>query len=241
MRLPKIFLMLLLVLPAGFAVAEEQQKNIDPFEPFNRKMFVLNDTLDAWVLRPVAKGYDWVMPDVAQRGVGNMFANMYDVNGAVNSLLQGRFSRAAQCTGRFLLNSTLGIAGLFDVATPMGISPYRTDFGHTLALWGFDSGPFLMVPVFGPRTIRSGTGTIFDTYTSVPAYIDNVRLRNSLWGLELVDGRARLLNTDELITGDRYIFLRDAYLQSRETFVNDGQVQDTFSDFGEGEEEWVEF
>lgn len=241
MTLSRLFLLFMLALPAGCAVAEEQPNDVDPFEPFNRKMFVVNDAIDTWFLRPVANGYDWAMPDAAQRGVGNMFANMYDVNAAINSLLQGRFNRAAQCTGRFLLNSTLGVAGLFDVATPLGLSPYRTDFGHTLALWGVDSGPFLMVPIFGPRTLRSGTGTVFDTYTSVPAYVDNVRLRNSLWGLELVDGRARLLNTDELITGDRYIFLRDAYLQNRETFVNDGEVQDNFSDFGEGEEEWVEF
>ncbi len=241
MTLTRLFLLMLLALPAGLVLAESEAKNPDPFEPFNRKMFALNDSLDTWLLRPIAKGYDWVMPDIAQRGVGNMFANMYDVNGAINSVLQGRFQRAAQCTGRFLVNSTLGIAGLFDVATPMGISPYRTDFGHTLAIWGFDTGPYLMVPVFGPRTIRSGTGTIFDTYTSVPAYIEDVRLRNTLWGLELVDGRARLLNTDELITGDRYIFLRDAYLQSRETFVNEGVVQDSFSDYGESDEDWEEF
>jgi phospholipid-binding lipoprotein MlaA len=97
------------------------------------------------------------------------------------------------------------------------------------------------VPLFGPRTIRSGTGTIFDTYTSIPTYIDNVRLRNSLWGLELVDGRARLLKADELITGDRYIFIRDAYLQGRETFVHDGVVQDSFSDFEKDKEDWEEF
>nr|WP_240500210.1 MlaA family lipoprotein [Halioglobus japonicus] len=97
-----------------------------------------------------------------------------------------------------------------------------------------------MVPFFGPRTFRSGTGTIVDTYTSVPTYIDNVPLRNSLWGLELVDGRARLLAADELLTGDPYIFVRDAYLQNRNTFVNDGVVQDNFSDFDQ-EEDWEEF
>ena len=122
----------------------------------------------------------------------------------------------------------------------MGIRPYRTDFGHTLAIWGVDSGPYLMVPFFGPRTVRSGTGTIFDVYTSIPTYIDNVPLRNSLFGLELIDGRARLLQADELLSGDAYIFIRDAYLQQRETFVNDGVVQDDFSDFGD-EEDWEEF
>ena len=179
---------------------------------------------------------DWVMPSVAKRGVGNMFANFYDFNSALNGVLQGRFQGAGQSGGRFLINSTIGLLGLVDVATPMGIRPYRTDFGHTLSIWGFESGPYLMVPFFGPRTIRSGTGTIFDAYTSVPTYMPNVRIRNTLFGLGLIDGRSRLLSADELITGDRYIFVRDAYLSNRDAFVNDGVVQDTFSDFEEGDD-----
>ena len=236
MNLSRLFLVLLLLATPLVPMAQEEPKNVDPFEAINRPLFAVNNSLDRFIIRPVAVGYDWVMPGFAQRGVGNMFANMYDFNSAINGVLQWRWEGALQGGGRFLVNSTLGIAGLFDVATKFGIRPYRTDFGHTLAIWGFESGPYLMVPFFGPRTIRSGTGTIFDTYTSIPTYIDNVRLRNSLWGLELVDGRARLLNADELITGDRYIFVRDAYLQARETFVNDGVVQDTFSDFEEGED-----
>ena len=240
MTLPRYLLVLLLTFPAIAATAQEQEKNPDPFEPVNRALFAFNDSIDRWFLRPVAKGYDWITPAPVQRGVGNMFANMYDFNAAINGVLQWRWAGAAQSSGRFIVNSTVGLLGVFDVATTMGISPYRTDFGHTLAIWGFESGPYLMVPLFGPRTIRSGTGTIFDTYTSIPTYIDNVRVRNSLWGLELIDGRARLLNADELVTGDRYIFIRDAYLQGRETFVNDGVVQDDFSDFG-AEEDWEEF
>ncbi len=240
MTLPRYLLVLLLTFPAIAATAQEQEKNPDPFEPVNRALFAFNDSIDRWFLRPVAKGYDWITPAPVQRGVGNMFANMYDFNAAINGVLQWRWAGAAQSSGRFIVNSTVGLLGVFDVATTMGISPYRTDFGHTLAIWGFESGPYLMVPLFGPRTIRSGTGTIFDTYTSIPTYIDNVRVRNSLWGLELIDGRARLLNADELVTGDRYIFIRDAYLQGRETFVNDGVVQDDFSDFGT-EEDWEEF
>ncbi len=232
---------MLLALCPILGQAQDQQKNVDPFEAINRPLFALNNNLDRFLVRPIAKGYDWVMPGFAQRGVGNLFANMYDFNAAINGVLQWRLGGAAQSGGRFLVNSTLGIAGLFDVATPMGIRPYRTDFGHTLAIWGFESGPYLMVPFFGPRTIRSGTGTIFDTYTSIPTYIDNVRVRNSLWALELVDGRARLLAADELITGDQYIFIRDAYLQGRETFVNDGVVQDTFSDFDQDSEDWEDF
>ena len=233
-------LALLLLLPPGLAHAQQEPRNVDPLEAINRPMFTLNNNLDRFLVRPIAKGYDWIMPGFAKRGVGNAFANMYDFNSAINGVLQGRFKGAAQGGGRFLVNSTLGVAGLFDVATSMGIRPYRTDFGHTLAIWGVPPGPYVMVPFFGPRTFRSGTGTIFDTYTSIPTYIENVRVRNTLWGVELIDGRARLLSADELISGDPYIFVRDAYIQSRETFVNDGVVQDTFSDF-EDEADWEEF
>jgi phospholipid-binding lipoprotein MlaA len=235
-------LLLLVVLLASSAAAEQgEARNPDPFEPFNRSMFALNDQLDRFLMRPLAQGYDVVMPAPAKRGVGNLLANLYDFNAAINAVLQGRLEGAAQSSGRFVVNSTLGVVGLFDVATRMGIRPYRTDFGHTLAIWGFDSGPYLMVPFFGPRTVRSGAGTIVDIYTSVPAYLNSAELFWTLWGLELIHGRAALLSTDELISGDRYIFVRDAYLQFRETQVNDGEVIDTFSDFEDGEEEWEDF
>ena len=218
-------------------VLASAEKNVDPLEAINRPLFAFNNQLDKWVLRPVAKGYDFVMPDPAKRGVGNFFANLYDFNSTLNAVLQARFGGAAQAGGRFLVNSTLGVFGLFDVATRMGIRPYRTDFGHTLAIWGAPAGPYLMVPLFGPRTVRSGTGTIVDLYASVPTYIDDDTTRYAIWGLELVDGRSRLLAADELLSGDRYIFIRDAYLQQREFFVNDGKVEDNFSDY---DDEWDE-
>ena len=236
MVLARLLLLLALALSPALAGAQDKPHNVDPFEPFNRSMFTLNNGLDKYLIRPIAVGYDWVMPGFAKRGVGNMFANFYDFNSSINGVLQGRFVGAGQAGGRFLINSTVGLLGLVDVATPMGVRPYRTDFGHTLSIWGFESGPYLMVPFFGPRTIRSGTGTIFDVYTSVPTYIPSVPVRNTLFGLGLIDGRSRLLEADELITGDRYIFVRDAYLSNRDAFVNDGVVQDSFSDFEEGED-----
>ncbi|MDP5054815.1 MAG: VacJ family lipoprotein [Congregibacter sp.] len=208
------------------------QANSDPLEAINRPMFVLNDTIDRWALRPVARGYDYVMPAPAKRGVSNFFANLYDVTSTINAVLQWRWEGASQSGGRFLVNSTLGLVGLFDVATPMGIRPYRTDFGQTLALWGVPDGPYVMLPLLGPRTFRSGAATLVDTFVfSIPPYIGDDNLRNSIWGLELVHGRAMLLGSDQLISGDRYIFIRDAYLQQRATFVNDGELQDDFSDF----------
>jgi len=214
----------------------------DPLEPINRPIFVINDKLDQWALRPVARGYDYVVPAPAQRGVSNFFSNLYDVTSAVNAVLQWRWEGVAQSSGRFLVNSTLGVAGIFDVATPMGIRPFRTDFGQTLAMWGVPEGPYLMLPLFGPRTIRSGTATLVDTFTfSVPPYLNDRSVRNTIWAMELVHGRAQLLESDELLSGDRYIFVRDAYLQQRAAFVNDGEIQDDFADFEDSWDDDPEF
>ncbi len=219
----------------------EEASNVDPYESFNRKMFAFNNGMDRYVFRPVAVGYQYVVPNRMKRGVGNFFANLYDVSSAANGALQWRWRQAGVNAGRFVVNSTVGVLGLMDVATGMGLPPYRADFGQTLATWGVDRGPYLMVPFFGPRTIRSGTGTIVDTYLAPQTWVDNVPVRNTLYGLELVDDRASLLAADQLLTGDQYIFVRDAYLQQRESFVNGGVVQDDFSDFSEDdawEEEW---
>lgn len=228
-----LLLLTLLALPAAAEDVIEETTVKDPLETVNRAIFSFNDGLDTYFLRPVASGYRFITPDFAERGIGNFFANLFDANSAFNALLQGRFASAARGGGRFLVNSTFGVLGFFDIASRMDfLYPYRTDFGHTLAIWGVPDGPYLMVPVLGPRTMRSGTGSIVDAYTSPQAFIDNVRLRNSLYGLELVDSRASLLDADELLSGDRYIFVRDAYLQQRRVLVNDGEVDDSFSDFG---------
>jgi len=240
MTLARYFLLLFLLVPMSLAWSAEQEKNIDPWESMNRRLFAVNDTLDKYLLRPVAKGYRFVMPDPAERGVTNFINNIYEFNSVINSLLQGRLEGAAQSGGRFMVNTTLGLLGFFDVASAMGIQHKPADFGQTLAVWGFDSGPYLMLPVIGPRTVRSGVGYVFDTYSSIPALIDDTELAYIFWTVEVVDIRARLLKAEELITGDRYIFIRDAYLQRREFFVNGGVVDDSFSDFEE-EGEFEEF
>ena len=210
----------------------------DPLEPINRPIFALNNTLDRFAVRPLARGYDAVMPGPAQRIVSNFFSNLYDVTSTLNAMLQLRGKGVVQSGGRVAINTTFGLVGLFDVASSLGVAPYRTDFGQTLALWGVPEGPYLMLPLFGPRTVRSGAGTLVDTFAlSVPPQLDDQALRNSIWGLELVHWRARFLDTDQLISGDRYIFFRDAYLQQRSLLVNDGEVIDEFSDF---EDEWDE-
>lgn len=228
----------LLLLCTGCATTQETTST-DPFEATNRSIFAFNDGLDRHIVAPVSRGYRAITPGFVERGVRNFFANLYDFNGVINAILQGRFVEATQNGGRFVVNSTVGMLGTLDIASEMGVSPYRTDFGHTLAIWGFESGPYLMVPFFGPRTVRSGTGFMFDTVASVQWGIDSFQVRAALFALEVIDTRAALTDAEELITGDRYIFIRDIYLQQREAFVNEGVVEDSFSDFDE-EFDWDE-
>lgn len=227
-------LIILLLVSSG---ASAEPRKDDPLEAINRPLFVVNDVLDRSVLKPVAEGYDYALPQPARAGVSNFFSNLFDVNRFLNALLQGRLERAGKSAGRVALNSTIGMFGLFDVATRMGIERERTDFGQTLAVWGVPEGPYLMVPLLGPRTLRSGAGTVVDTLASVPAQFNDVALRNSLFFMGLVDDRAKLLDADELISGDRYIFVRDAYLQQRRSLINGGEIQDDFSEY---EDDWAE-
>ena len=225
---------LLVTLPAS---AEEE--TYDPFESVNRKIYAFNSATDRYVLRPIARGYVTVTPDPVERGVGNFIRNIFEFNTIFNSLLQGRLADTAHSTGRFLINSTLGVGGLFDVATRIGIEERTADFGQTLYTWGVGEGPFIMVPVLGPRTLRSGVGTLVDTYASLPYLSNEGEIISIVTAIQAVDIRAQLLKADELIIGDPYIFLREAYLQQRNYFLT-GEVQDSFSDF-EDEDDYEDF
>jgi phospholipid-binding lipoprotein MlaA len=239
MTLSRYLLILLMAFPGYSSSAEEAQKNIDPWEPMNRRIFEFNETLDRYVLLPAAKGYRFVMPDPAERGVSNFIANIYEFNSVINSLLQGRPGNALQSAGRFLVNTTMGLGGILDVASPMGIEHSPADFGQTLFTWGVDSGPYVMLPVYGPRTVRSGIGYFVDTYTSIPSFLDDQQWAYFFWTVEAIDLRANLIKADELVTGDRYIFLRNAYLQRREYFLT-GKIQDSFSE-QEVSDEYIDF
>lgn len=209
----------------------------DPLEPINRAVFEFNDGADRYVLRPVAQGYDAVTPTFFKAGVNNFFNNFLDVNAALNALLQGRFEYALDNTGRVVVNTTLGFFGMFDVATDMGIPQYQTDFGHTLAIWGTPRGPYVMLPLLGPSTARGAVGVAFDAYASPTGQIRQDEAEWGLRTLNLIDLRAGLLGSEQLITGDRYIFLRDAFLQRRDALVNDGKAVDNFSEFDDGWED----
>jgi len=224
----------LLGAPLSSVVAAESIQNVDPWEGFNRKVFAFNDTLDSYMLKPLAKGYKAVTPDPVERGVSSAFANLKEVGNIANDLLQGKFSQAGNDTGRLLVNTTLGLAGIFDVAKHMGLPKSDgEDFGQTLATWGVGSGPYVVLPFLGSSTVRGLGGMPANTLTDPIGYVDHVPTRNSLWGTQLVGLRASLLEAENLISGDKYTFMRDAYLQRRNYLAKDGDVEDDFGgDFG---------
>lgn len=198
----------------------------DPFERVNRAVFRFNDAVDRTVARPVARAYRRVTPDPVETGVSNFMDNITYPIVIVNDLLQGKFAAAARDTGRFLLNTTLGVAGVFDPATAVGLEENDEDFGQTLGVWGVPPGPYLMLPFLGPSTVRDGIGRIADEYSDPRNYIERDAVRYSILALRVVDTRARLLDADAALDRafDRYAFVRNAYLQRREYLVRDGDV-----------------
>jgi len=208
---------------------EAEYRDPDPWEPMNRVIFRFNDTLDTYALKPVAKGYDRVMPQFLNDGVTNVFNNLGEPKNLINNTLQGKFHDAGIDLARFLMNTTVGVVGVFDVATRMGLQRNDEDFGQTLGAWGVQSGPYVMLPLFGPSTVRDGSAFALEGYTVYNyADMDHVRTRNTAVGLDIVDTRAGLLSQERLIRGDKYRFIRNAWLQNREYKVKDGQVEDEF-------------
>jgi phospholipid-binding lipoprotein MlaA len=195
----------------------------DPLEPINRKVYVLNDTLDRALIKPVAQGYDWAMPAPAKTLVNNFFSNLDDVTVTANDLLQLKFAQAASDGSRVLFNSTFGIGGLINVTTRL--EKHNEDFGQTLGYWGVPSGAYLMLPVFGPSSLRDGVGLYGDTFVSVIGNTQHVPTRNTVWALDKLNTRAGLLEQEAVMqdaTLDRYSFMRDAYLMRRQSLVYDG-------------------
>lgn len=220
----KVALLAAATLGAGLAQAAEQ----DPWEGVNRAIFRFNDTLDTYTLKPLAKGYQKVTPDFLEDGIGNVFGNLGDVVVLTNDLLQGKVQEAGIDTSRILFNSTFGVLGFFDVATRMGLTRNDEDFGQTLGVWGLGNGPYVVLPLLGPSTVRDAAGRVPDAFLQPYPYMDHVPTRNVTRGVDLIDTRADLLSAEKMITGDRYVFIRNAYLQNREFRTMDGQVEDDF-------------
>lgn len=189
----------------------------DPLESYNRSMFAFNDTLDQYVAQPVAKGYQNVTPKPVRTGVSNFFANLGDVGNTINNLLQGKGADAADSFVRVAVNTIFGLGGLFDVATEAGVARHPQDVGLTLGTWNVPSGPYLVLPLFGPSTVRDGVGTVGDIYLDPVTYMD-ADVRGPVRALGIVNTRANLLGATDLLEQaalDKYTFVRDAYLQQR--------------------------
>ncbi len=211
----------------GCATVPGPASKADPFESFNRASFAFNDTVDGAVLKPVAKGYVAVTPGFVRSGISNAFGNVSDVKSAVNNLLQGNPGKAASDTGRVLVNTVLGIFGLWDVASPMGLAKHDEDFGQTLGKWGVGSGPYLVIPLLGPSTVRDSIARIPQRYVEYNFYVDHTPTANALFITEIVNARANFLAAEDTLNAaalDKYNFIRDAYLQRRLRQVHDGKV-----------------
>ena len=218
-----------LVLSACATVAPQSERvaKIDPLEGFNRGVFEFNQKLDEYAIKPVAEAYRFVLPEPVRKGITNFFQNILDVYNAGHNLLQGKPIDAVSDIGRFVVNSTLGILGIFDVATDMGLEKHSEDFGQTFAVWGIPQGPYLVLPLFGPSTVRDGVGFSFDIYTDFILNSDKLNRdeKIGLTGLRIVNLRSRILDAEQIIDAaafDRYSFIRDSYLQRRRNQVFDG-------------------
>lgn len=213
---------------AVFGASSLQAAEQDPWESVNRAIFTFNDKVDTYTLKPLAQGYQKITPNFVEDGIGNVFSNLGDVVVLTNDLLQGKVRDAGIDTSRILFNSTFGVLGFFDVATRMGLQKNDEDFGQTLGAWGLGSGPYVVLPLLGPSTVRDAAGRVPDSFLQPYPHIDHVPTRNVTRAVNVVDMRASLLSAEKMITGDRYIFVRNAYLQNREFRTQDGQVEDDF-------------
>jgi phospholipid-binding lipoprotein MlaA len=197
----------------------------DPWESFNRGTFAVNDAIDGAVLKPVAQGYRAVTPGFLRAGVSNAFSNLGEPVSGVNALLQGKPKDALTTVGRFAVNTVFGIFGLWDVATPMGLEQKDEDFGQTLGVWGAGPGPYVVLPLFGPSSVRDAAGRLVDAPLSPTRYIDKEGVRLGLTVLGVVDTRTNLLEAEKVLDTaalDKYSFIRDAYSQRRASKVRDG-------------------
>ena len=213
-------------------ISAEDFEDRDPLQQLNRTVYELNfEILDPALIKPLATLYDRLTPRPVRIGINNFFSNLDEIPNAVNSLLQGKIGQAANDTGRFIVNSVFGLGGVFDVATDAGMQPSQgEDFGQTLAVWGVSEGHYLMLPFLGPSTLRDAPSNVLDSFLDPFAYNDNYGMRAGIKAIDIVALRAELLGIDDVMSGDKYIFVRDVYLQNREYVIADGAIEDDFDD-----------
>ena len=214
---------LVLLAAAGCATTATDPR--DPFEGFNRAMYAFNDGLDQVAVKPVSRAYKAVAPEPLRGMVRNFFANIDDVFNGANNMLQGKFLDGWTDWFRVVVNTTFGVLGINDVASDMGLEKHNEDFGQTFAVWGVGDGPYVMLPFFGPYTLRDSGGLIFDWELDPVVRARPIALRNSLIATRFVSKRTDLLDASRVMEEaalDRYTFLRDAYLQRRRSLIYDG-------------------
>lgn len=227
--------------PAPSPSAERTRHPDDPWEPFNRRMFAFNEGVDRYFLKPVAKGYQAITPGWLDDAITRVFQNAKDVPSAINHALQWQWRRAGHSSGRVLLNTTVGIGGIFDVATSAGMEKRTSDLGLTLATWGVPAGPYVVLPGFGPSTVRDAAMIWPDDYLSPRRLIEHDITRWSVTSLYVVDLRADLLEVEKAIVGERYSFIREFYLSSRKMaagIVEDDDFGADFEDADWGDDGW---
>jgi phospholipid-binding lipoprotein MlaA len=220
----RLVLFLAIVAASGCATSPDADPR-DPLEPMNRAVYKFNDTFDEAIAKPVATVYRDLLHVEIRSRVSNFFSNIQDIFIGVNNLLQGKLQDGVEDWARFAFNSTIGLAGIHDVASDMGIEKHNEDFGQTFGRWGVGSGPYLILPFLGSSTVRDATGTAVDYYFAPLAEARPIALRNSLYAVYFVNTRAELLEASDILAQaalDRYVFQRDAYLQRRRSLIYDG-------------------
>ena len=216
------------VLIAGCATGPRTNP-ADPLEPLNRSVFQFNESVDRAVLRPVATAYRDAVPSLARAGVTNFFGNLSDAWSLVNNVLQLKLQDSAETFMRLNVNTIFGLGGLLDIATEARLERHREDFGQTLGHWGVPPGPYLVLPLLGPSTVRDTAGLAVDHYGDALSAVNDIGVRNALYGLRVIDGRANFLRATQMLDDaalDKYSFTRDAFLQHRRSEVFDGNPPD---------------
>ncbi|WP_114637444.1 VacJ family lipoprotein [Polynucleobacter necessarius] len=228
-RIKRCVLLLMAALLVGCASipAGVERSPQDPWEPFNRSVFEFNEGLDAYLLKPVVAGYRFILPEFVREGIYNFFSNYSDIYTALYNLLQGKPDYAFNDLMRVAVNTTMGLGGLLDLATPGGLEKHKEDWGQTLGVWGVPSGPYVVLPFFGPSNVRDTFGTVADLESDyLFRLLPNVALQNSLTGLRVVNARNTYYEAGDLLDGaaiDKYGFMRDAYIQRRAYQINEGR------------------
>ncbi|KNE76428.1 Nucleoside ABC transporter, periplasmic nucleoside-binding protein [Candidatus Burkholderia crenata] len=221
MRVNSVAVMIAVAVLAGCATVTTPTKG-DPFESYNRTMFKINDKIDEVALKPIAKGYVYVTPQPVRDSVTNFFGNIGDIYTAANNLVQLKIADGVSDIMRVVMNSIFGVAGLFDLASVAGLPKHTQDFGLTLGHYGVPAGPYVVLPLLGPSTVRDTAGTVVDYFGSVTSYVDPTWFSTTLFGVQLVNTRANLLGAGDVLAGaalDKYSFVRNAYLQRRQYLI----------------------